>query len=74
MQEELSQVYDVLKISLFQDVTYLIQKWSFNDGSHLMKKIKYHLDNKLKLFNVLRADVSRNEYGTNDLPLAFPGA
>lgn len=74
MQEELSQVYDVLKISLFQDVTYLIQKWSFNDDGHLMQKIKHHLDNKLKLFNTLRADVSRSEYGSNDFPLAFPGA
>ena len=84
MEEELCQVYDVLKMSLFQDMNALIRKTGCTDKDLHLQRVRQHLDSKLHAFGYLKSSVdkksagnhtaSNNDTSFNDFKIAFPGS
>ncbi|PSL50297.1 hypothetical protein CLV51_1011641 [Chitinophaga niastensis] len=62
MRDPMSQLYDILKISLFLDVKRLVEKSGFPDKLPLLLQIKHHLDTKLNLLEHYRRDISKNNF------------
>lgn len=74
MKEPMSQLYDVLKISLFKDLNELIENSNYRDKQELLDKIKYHLDEKLNIYDNLRKNISNNSFPSGDIKIPFPGS
>lgn len=66
MNEPMSQLYDILKISLFLDLNHLIEKSSFKHKKKLQSKISHHLETKLFMSDNLRNDLSAKNFALND--------
>ncbi|WP_343693118.1 hypothetical protein [Chitinophaga sp.] len=66
MNEPTSMMFDLLKISLFQDMQLLIQQGDYPRKEELLAKLKYHLDEKLQLQENLRKDISATNFALND--------
>lgn len=67
MSEPMSQLYDILKISLFQDVIRLIEKSGYPDMQKLLDKIRHYLEVKLNIHEHLRRDISTNNLVNPDI-------
>ena len=66
MTEPVSQLYDILKISLFLDVSKLIENSNYDKKAILSLKIKDYLETKLNVYETLRKDISASNFVVND--------
>jgi hypothetical protein len=74
MSEPMSQLYDILKISLFRDVKLWLKKSNFNAKEELSLKIRHHLDEKLNIYEEFRDKVEKSKFTLNDFRIPFPGS
>ncbi|OMP81117.1 hypothetical protein [[Flexibacter] sp. ATCC 35208] len=66
MNEPASMMFDLLKISLFQDMLVLIQSSDYAKKEALLLKLENHLDEKLHVKENLRKDISATNFALND--------
>lgn len=66
MNEPISQLYDILKISLFLDLIKFITNSNYVFKESLMKLIKHHLEFKLNSNETLRKDISSKNFIANE--------
>lgn len=66
MMEPMSQLYDILKISLFLDVKQYVHDSDFQKKDTLVVKIKKHLDEKLNISENLKKDLGAKNFTNND--------
>ena len=66
MSEPMSQLYDILKISLFLDISKLIENSNYEKKAILREKIRHHLEVKLNIHEALRKDISASNFVAND--------